>query len=97
VIDGGAQGIILDLRRNPGGGLEATVQTADLFLEDGEIITEVSREGDRRTTSAQPGGVATDIPVVVLVGPGSASGSEVLAARAPSTTCASSPTTAPST
>ena len=79
VIDGGAQGIILDLRRNPGGGLEATVQTADLFLDDGVIITEVSRSGDEKTTSAQPGGVATDIPVVVLVGPGSASGSEVLA------------------
>jgi carboxyl-terminal processing protease len=78
-IDGGARGIILDLRRNPGGGLEATIQTADLFLDDGVIITEVSREGDEKTTSAQPGGVATDVPVVVLVGPGSASGSEVLA------------------
>jgi carboxyl-terminal processing protease len=79
VISGGAKGVILDLRRNPGGGLDATVQIADLFLDDGKIITEVSRAGDRTTTNARPGGVATEIPVVVLVGPGSASGSEVLA------------------
>jgi carboxyl-terminal processing protease len=78
-IDAGAKGIILDLRRNPGGGLEATIQTADMFLDDGTILTEVSREGDRSVTSAKPGGVATKIPVVLLVGPGSASGSEVLA------------------
>jgi carboxyl-terminal processing protease len=79
VIEQGYQGVILDLRRNPGGGLEATIQTADLFLDDGIILTEVSREGDEKVTRAEPGGVATEIPVVVLVGPGSASGSEVLA------------------
>jgi carboxyl-terminal processing protease len=79
VVDEGYSGVILDLRRNPGGGLEATIQTADMFLDDGIILTEVSREGDEKVTRAKPGGVATDIPVVVLVGPGSASGSEVLA------------------
>ena len=78
-IAAGSKGIILDLRRNPGGGLEATIQTADMFLDDGTILTEVSREGERSVTSAEPGGVATKIPVVLLVGPGSASGSEVLA------------------
>lgn len=78
-IDAGYEGIILDLRRNPGGGLEATVQTADMFLDDGVILTEVSRDGDRSVTRAEPGGPATEIPVVLLVGPGSASGSEVLA------------------
>ncbi|MDO8612579.1 MAG: S41 family peptidase [Dehalococcoidia bacterium] len=78
-IDAGYEGIILDLRRNPGGGLEATVQTADMFLDDGVILTEVSRDGDRSVTRAEPGGPATEIPVVLLVGLGSASGSEVLA------------------
>ena len=78
-IAAGYKGIILDLRRNPGGGLDATVQTADMFLDEGTILTEVSREGERTVTRAKPGGVATDIPVVLLVGPGSASGSEVLA------------------
>ena len=78
-IAGGSKGIILDLRRNPGGGLEATIQTADMFLDEGTILTEVSRDGERSVTSAEPGGAATEIPVVLLVGPGSASGSEVLA------------------
>ncbi len=79
IIDAEYQGIILDLRRNPGGGLEATVQTADMFLDDGVILTEVSRDGDRSVTNAEPGGPATEIPLVLLVGRGSASGSEVLA------------------
>jgi len=79
VINAGSKGIILDLRRNPGGGLEATIETADMFLDDGTILTEVSRDGDRSVTTAKPGGPATEIPVVLLVGPGSASGSEVLA------------------
>jgi len=78
-IDAGYEGVILDLRRNPGGGLEATVQTADMFLDEGVILTEVSREGERSVTNAETGGPATDIPLVLLVGPGSASGSEVLA------------------
>jgi carboxyl-terminal processing protease len=78
-ISAGYRGIILDLRRNPGGGLDATVQTADMFLDEGIILTEVSREGERTVTRAEAGGPATDIPIVLLVGPGSASGSEVLA------------------
>ena len=79
VVEEGYSGIILDLRRNPGGGLEATIQVADMFLDDGVILREVSREGAETITEAEPGGPATEIPVVLLVGPGSASGSEVLA------------------
>lgn len=79
VVDEGFSGVILDLRRNPGGGLEATIQTADMFLDDGIILTEVSRDGEEKVTRAKAGGAATDIAVVLLVGPGSASGSEVLA------------------
>ena len=79
VIDEGYSGIIFDIRRNPGGGLEATIRVADMFLDDGVILTEVDREGDETVTRAQPGGPATEIPVVLLVGPGSASGAEVLA------------------
>ena len=79
VVEEGYGGVILDLRRNPGGGLDATIRTADMFLDDGVIIVEVSREGEESVTSANPGGPATEIPVVLLVGPGSASGSEVLA------------------
>ncbi len=79
IVDEGYSGIILDLRRNPGGGLDATIRTADMFLDEGVIIREVSREGQESVTSAKPGGPATEIPIVLLVGPGSASGSEVLA------------------
>ncbi|MEE8347012.1 MAG: S41 family peptidase [Dehalococcoidia bacterium] len=79
VVDEGYSAVILDLRRNPGGGLDATIEVADTFLEEGVILTQVDRDGQRTVFRADPGGVATDIPVVLLVGPGSASGSEVLA------------------
>jgi len=79
IVDAGYAGLILDLRRNPGGGLDSTVDVADMFLDDGIIITQVDRDGSETIYEAKPGGEATDIPVVVLVGPGSASGSEVLA------------------
>jgi carboxyl-terminal processing protease len=79
VVEEGYSGVILDLRRNPGGGLDATIRTADMFLDEGVIIREVNREGQESVTSAKPGGQATEIPIVLLVGPGSASGSEVLA------------------
>ncbi|HEU4759970.1 MAG TPA: S41 family peptidase [Dehalococcoidia bacterium] len=77
--DSGYGGLILDLRRNPGGALDATVQVADMFLDSGVILTQVDRDGKRTEYDAKPGGEALDIPVVLLVGPGSASGSEVLA------------------
>jgi carboxyl-terminal processing protease len=80
IVDSGAEGIILDLRRNPGGGLDATVNIADMFLNEGVIITQVDRDGSETVYEAKTGGEALDIPVVLLVGPGSASGSEVLAA-----------------
>ena len=78
-VDEGDSAVILDLRRNPGGGLDATIEVADTFLDDGVILVQVDRDGKETVFSADPGGEATDIPVVLLVGPGSASGSEVLA------------------
>lgn len=75
----GYKGLILDLRRNPGGGLEATVAVADMFLDGGLVLTQVDRNGEKREYSATAGGEAIDIPVVILVSNGSASGSEVLA------------------
>ncbi len=80
IVDSGYEGLILDLRRNPGGGLDATVNIADMFLDEGTIITQVDRDGSETVFSAKPGGEALDIPVALLVGPGSASGSEVLSA-----------------
>ncbi|MEX0683235.1 MAG: S41 family peptidase [Dehalococcoidia bacterium] len=79
VSEGGYKGLILDLRRNPGGGLDATVNVADMFIDSGVILTQVDREGGEIVYNAQEGGEAIDIPIVILVSAGSASGSEVLA------------------
>ncbi|HXG36347.1 MAG TPA: S41 family peptidase [Dehalococcoidia bacterium] len=79
VRKGGYRAIILDLRRNPGGALSATTKITDMFMNKGVILTEVDKEGKRTVIEARNGGEAVDIPLVILVGPGSASGSEVLA------------------
>jgi carboxyl-terminal processing protease len=76
----GYKGLVLDLRRNPGGGLEATVQIADLFVNSGVILIQVDREGNETVERAKGGDEGEAIPLVVLVGKGSASGAEVLAA-----------------
>jgi carboxyl-terminal processing protease len=77
-VDDGYKGVILDLRRNPGGALDATVDVADMFLDDGIVLTQVDRDGKRTEYRAKSGGEAIDLKVAILVGPGSASGSEVL-------------------
>jgi len=76
----GFSGLILDLRSNPGGLLNATVNVADMFLDSGTILVEVSRDGEERTFNARAGGEATGLPIVVLVDRFSASGAEVLSA-----------------
>ncbi len=80
IEDKGYKGLILDLRRNPGGGLSATVEIADLFLDSGVILTQVDRDGNETVEKAGGGDVGEEIPLVLLVGSGSASGAEVLAA-----------------
>lgn len=79
VEDGGYSGLILDLRLNPGGGLDSTVQVTSMFLDGGLVLTQVDREGVETPYEARSGGEATEIPIVILVSPNSASGSEVLA------------------
>ncbi|MDI6858762.1 MAG: S41 family peptidase [Dehalococcoidia bacterium] len=80
ISDGGYKGLILDLRSNPGGLLEATVDVADMFLDGGIILVQVEQEEEEKVFEAEPGGPATKIPMVVLVNRFSASGAEVLAA-----------------
>jgi len=74
------RGLILDLRANPGGLLKETVDTADLFLDEGTILIEVDREDQETFYQARPGGAALTVPIVILQDQFSASGSEVLAA-----------------
>lgn len=76
----GCKGLILDLRGNPGGGLQATIDVAEEFLNSGTIITEQDGDGKKQSTSARNGGILTKLPIAVLQDQGSASGSEVLAA-----------------
>ncbi len=74
------QGIVLDLRRNPGGLLIQAVAVSDLFLDKGEIVSTWSRrEDDTERFNAHPGDLAKGLPVVVLIDGGSASASEVVA------------------
>ena len=79
-VDSGKVGLILDLRDNPGGLLSTTVAVADEFLDDGTILSERERDGTETTISANGGGAALEIPVVILQNRFSASGAEVLAA-----------------
>ena len=72
-------GIILDLRSNPGGILQVVIDVAGNFLEEGVVVNVVDNQGKSTTLMIRPNGVATDLPLVVLVDSYSASGSEVLA------------------
>ncbi len=74
------EGLILDLRDNPGGLLEEAVAVADLFLDGGEVVsTRGRRPRDIDRYNARPGDALNDQPVVVLINEGSASAAEIVA------------------
>jgi len=74
------QGLILDMRDNPGGFLDESIAVADLFLAEGAILHERStRYNIDQTYSAGAGELAENIPMVVLVNAGSASAAEIVA------------------
>ncbi|MGA7952636.1 MAG: S41 family peptidase [Gloeobacterales cyanobacterium] len=70
-------GFVLDLRSNPGGLLYASAEIAELFMEEGTIVTTQNREGEVERLSANHHSL-TDKPLVILVNEGSASASEIL-------------------
>ena len=73
-------GIVLDLRNNPGGLLTQAIKVSDAFLEKGEIVStrgRVAEDGER--FNATPGDLAEGKPIVVLINGGSASASEIVA------------------
>ncbi|MBI2304675.1 MAG: S41 family peptidase [Chloroflexi bacterium] len=76
----GVKGIILDVRNNPGGLVDTTVEVASQFLGDGLVLYQVDSRGNRQEWRVRRGGLALDMPLVMLVNSASASGSEVLAA-----------------
>ena len=78
-VDGGAAGIVLDVRDNPGGLLSSVVDVTSLFLDDGLILYEVNGEGERKDWEvSRRDRVAESVPMVALANQFSASASEIL-------------------
>src|SRR5262249_31034232 len=77
---GGLQGLVVDLRNNPGGLLSQAVKVADLFLDSGLVVyTEGRLDNQAQKFYAHKGSGNADFPMVVLVNGGSASASEIVA------------------
>ena len=76
-------GLVLDLRRNPGGSLDEAVALSDLFLSEGRIVSQRGRaQGESLTYDAESvfrGDMAKGVPIIVLIDQGSASASEIVA------------------
>ncbi len=75
----GVRGIVLDLRGNGGGLLNAAIETAGVFLDGGAILIEAKRGEPEYTFTAGAKGAEADLPLVVLVNHGTASAAEILA------------------
>ena len=74
-------GLVLDLRNNPGGLLNAAVDVADAFLPEGVIVSTTGRQRvNERRYNANPGDLLAGAPMAVLINGGSASASEIVAA-----------------
>ncbi|MCW8831203.1 MAG: S41 family peptidase, partial [Gammaproteobacteria bacterium] len=74
------KGLVLDLRNNPGGVLNAAADVSDLFIDQGKLVyTEGRIENSKYEFNAKPGDVMNKAPIVVLINGGSASASEIVA------------------
>ena len=72
-------GLVIDLRNNGGGYLNTAIEVLSQFIQSGTLMYEQFGDGTRKTYTALGGGLATDIPLVVLVNAGTASASEITA------------------
>jgi len=78
--EGALDGLVLDLRNNPGGVLDAAVEVSDAFLDRGLIVSADGRQADARfRLEAQPGDLLGGAPMAVIVNRGSASAAEIVA------------------
>jgi len=73
------EGLIFDLRNNPGGFLSQAIQVSDLFLEEGLVAIERDSRGDEKRFYSYDNDAGEEIPLVVLINGGSASASEIVA------------------
>lgn len=80
---GRINGLVLDLRSNPGGSLNEAVALSDLFLDKGAIVSQRGRvKAENISFNAEtvyPGDAVADVPIIVLINVGSASASEIVA------------------
>ncbi len=72
-------GLIFDIRGNPGGTLSSAIEIGSAFIEDGVLLRQVARDGSEEVTRTSGGFADINVPIVVLVDETSASASEVLA------------------
>jgi carboxyl-terminal processing protease len=79
VLADGAQGLVLDLRDNGGGLLQASIDVTDQFLDGGPVLYERRKGQEEEAYMANSGGLAIEIPLVVLINHGTASASEIVA------------------
>lgn len=79
VLSANPEGLVLDLRNNPGGFLEAAVFIVSEFIEGGDAVLQEDNEGKRVSYKVNRNGKLTKIPMVVLINKGSASASEIVA------------------
>jgi len=77
--DGGSEGLILDVRNNPGGLLSSVIDVVSLFITDGLVLYEVDGSGHRTDHKSSGDGEFADFPMVLLANGFSASASEILA------------------
>ncbi|HEU4463120.1 MAG TPA: S41 family peptidase [Solirubrobacterales bacterium] len=80
VKEKGAEGIVLDLRHNPGGLLDEAVLTASLFLPEGEVVVRTDSRTQGESVHKTTDGRISKLPIVVLIDRGTASAAEILAA-----------------
>ncbi len=78
LLDQNPAGMVVDLRNNGGGYLITAIEVVSEFVGDGVVMYEEYGDGTRQTFEAQPGGLATGIPLVVLINEGTASASEIV-------------------
>lgn len=72
-------GLVVDIRNNPGGLLSSVVDVTSQFVDEGLVLYQLDGQGNRRDWNASSGGLALDVPMVVLINGFSASASEVFA------------------
>lgn len=72
-------GLVVDIRNNPGGLVSSVVEVTSQFVGEGLVLYQLDGQGNRRDWNAESGGMALDVPMVVLMNNGSASASEVFA------------------